>query len=166
MSAIDRGRVLRLRFLLRLFVLAVGINFVWEMAQMPLYRNMPFDDLQSWWLCFRASLGDGVIVLSIWAIGAFLFRRHGWFYPVRPLNAVVLLLSGAVIAIGIEIHALNTGRWAYSELMPLLPVIGVGASPIVQLLLLPWLSMRLAVKWRITTTKRASVQGPTGENNI
>lgn len=133
-----------LRYLLRLFVAAVGINFVWEMVQMPLYQNMPFDDPRSWWFCFRASLGDGVIILAIWAIGAALFRRIRWYRPLGPLNIMILLLTGALIAVGIEIHALSVGRWAYSELMPILPVVGVGASPLVQLLILPWVSMVLA----------------------
>lgn len=118
------------------------------MAQMPLYQNMPFDDPQSWWLCFRASLGDGVIILLIWAIGGAVFSEYHWYRPLGPRNAVVLLLSGAVIAVGIEIHALSTGRWAYSGLMPIVPVVGVGASPFVQLLVLPWVSMALAGRSR------------------
>ena len=139
-----------IRFLLRLFIVAVGINFIWEMAQMPLYRNMPFDDPQSWWFCFRASLGDGVIVMIIWAIGAALFRAYHWYRPLGRLGAPVLLLSGAVIAVAIEIHAISAGRWAYSELMPIVPAVGVGASPFVQLLILPWLSMVAAAKRRST----------------
>lgn len=127
----------RMRFVLLLFVVAVGINYVWEMAQMPLYQNMPFDSLRSWLLCFRASLGDGIIVLIIWAMGAAAFRRIGWYRPLRLLNTAVMLLLGAVIAVAIEVHALSTDRWAYSELMPIVPLVEVGASPFVQLLLLP-----------------------------
>jgi hypothetical protein len=140
MAAKGEGETMR-RFLMRLFLLAVGINFLWEMAQMPLYENMPFDDPMSWWLCFRASLGDGIIVLAIWAIGIALFRSRGWFAPLGGWNTLVLLLTGAVIATVIEIHALATGRWAYSGLMPTIPFVGVGVSPFIQLLLLPWLSM-------------------------
>jgi hypothetical protein len=132
--------------LLALFGVGVGINFIWEMAQMPLYKDMPFGVLSSWWLCFRASIGDGVIVVAIWALGAALFRRADWFRPLWPRNLVVLLLSGAAIAVGVEIHAISTGRWAYSELMPVLPVVDVGLSPLVHLLLLPFISMKLAMK--------------------
>jgi len=114
------------------------------MAQMPLYQNMPVNDPYSWWLCFRASLGDGVIILAIWAIGAVLLRRVHWYELRRPASVAILLLSGAVIAVGIELHALATDRWAYTELMPLLPIVDVGVSPFIQLLLLPWISMVLA----------------------
>jgi hypothetical protein len=134
------------RNLLTLFAVSVAINFVWEMAQMPLYEDMPFDALSSWWLCFRASIGDGVIVLTIWAIGAAVYNQSDWFRPLHLGNITVLLMSGAAIAVGIEIHAIGTGRWAYSALMPILPVANVGLSPLVQLLLLPFISMKLAVK--------------------
>ena len=130
----------------RLFAVAVGINFIWEMAQMPLYSDMPFDEFFSWWLCLRASFGDGVIVLAIWAIGAALFRRFQWFEPLRPGPVAVLLLAGTLIAVGIETHALETGRWAYSDLMPILAVVDAGASPLVQLLVLPFLSMKLGMR--------------------
>jgi hypothetical protein len=118
------------------------------MAQMPLYQNMPFDALSSWLICFRASLGDGVIVLAIWALGAAVYRRLDWFRPVRPGSLAILVLSGAAIAVAIEIHALATDRWAYSDLMPLVPVVEVGLSPFVQLLVLPLLSMKLAIRPR------------------
>lgn len=137
-----------LRFLVRLFLVAVGINFVWEMAQMPLYESMPFDEAYAWWLCFRASLGDGVIILFIWAVGWAVFRGSTWFQPLRAANIVVLLFTGAVIAVAIEIHALGTGRWAYSDLMPIVPVAGVGLSPLIQLLILPWISMVVAKRHR------------------
>jgi hypothetical protein len=137
-----------LRFLLRLFLIAVGINFIWEMAQMPLYENMPFDSVYAWWLCFRASLGDGVIVLLIWSAGWALFRTRAWFHPLRGANSVVLVVTGAVIAVAIEIHALGAGRWAYTDLMPIVPVAGVGLSPLIQLLVLPWISMVVARRHR------------------
>jgi hypothetical protein len=132
------------RFLAVLFSVAVAINFVWEMVQMPLYENMPWASLRSWLLCFRASLGDGVIVLFIWLLGALLYRRRHWFRRLTPGTVGVLLIAGAAIAVGIEVHALAVGRWSYSQYMPLVPPLGVGLSPFVQLLLLPWICMKTA----------------------
>lgn len=140
------GREPLTRFLMRLFLLAVGINFVWEMAQMPLYQDMPFDDPMSWWLCFRASLGDGLIILLIWSVGFGVFRHRAWLRPLSRGSLLLLLLTGAAIATVIEIHALSTDRWAYSRLMPRVPFLQVGLSPFLQLLLLPWLSMFWAVR--------------------
>ncbi len=132
-------------FLARAFGIAVALNFVWEMAHMPLYENMPFDELSSWLLCLRASLGDGIIVLTIWASGFLLYRERHWLKP-RADRILVLLACGAAIAILIEIHAIRTTRWAYSSYMPIVPGVEVGLSPLVQMLLLPFVSIALGAR--------------------
>lgn len=134
------------RFLVRLFLWSVILNYPWEMLQMPLYEGMLFSDPMSWLVCFRASIGDGFIILTIWGFGYLLFRQRTWFQTKNVKNISLLVLSGAVIAIAFEIHALKTGRWVYSDLMPLLPYLGVGLSPLLQLMILPWLAMKLAGK--------------------
>jgi hypothetical protein len=145
----------RIRGAVILFVIAVVINYVWEMAQMPLYESMPFAEISSWLICLRASLGDGLIVMVIWGGGALLFRSALWFRHRQPLPALYLLSAGAAIAIGIELHALANGRWSYSPLMPVLPLLEVGVSPFLQLLLLPWISMWLARR-RLRRSARVS----------
>lgn len=134
------------RFLASLFLWSVAMNYPWEMIQMPLYNAMPFSDPMSWIICFQASLGDGVIIMTIWGIGFLVFRDRLWFTRRNAWSLAILLISGAVIATLIEIHALRTGRWSYSSLMPLVPPANVGLSPFIQLLILPYLSMRLAVR--------------------
>ena len=109
------------RFIVRLFIVSTAVNYVWEMAQMPLYQDMSFAALSSWLLCFRASLGDGLIIVTIWALGAWLYKRIRWFRPLHLGTVLFLLASGALIAVAIELHALATQRWAYSELMPTVP---------------------------------------------
>jgi hypothetical protein len=134
-------------FLTLLFGLSVGINYCWEMVQMPLYRNMPFDEVSSWVMCFRASLGDGVIILAIWSVGYVIFRERHWV-AFKADRLTVLLLAGTVIAVTIEVHATNTGRWSYSSYMPLIPPLDVGLSPVLQMLLLPALSIKWARRIR------------------
>lgn len=134
----------RLKFLGRLFLWAVAMNYIWEMLQMPFYEAMKFSDPKSWLICFRASLGDGVIVLTIWAIGFAVLRKTTWAENLNVRSILILLLSGSLIAIGIEFLALETGRWLYSELMPMVPIVNVGLIPFLQLLILPWVSIRLA----------------------
>ena len=131
-------------FIFRLFIISTAVNYVWEMAQMPLYQDMSFAALSSWLLCFRASLGDGLIIVTIWALGAGLYKRVSWYRPLHLGPALLLLASGALIAVAIELHALAAQRWAYSELMPIVPWLEIGLSPFVQLLLLPWCMMILA----------------------
>lgn len=121
----------------RLFAAAVAVNFAWEMAQMRLYASTGswFQDSAG---CLRASLGDGGMVLMIYAAGAFLFRRLDWFRQPRVLGYALILTMGAILAAAFEIAALRSGRWAYGPSMPQLPMTaGLGLPPMLQMLILP-----------------------------
>ena len=57
-----------------IFVVAVVGNYLWELAQAPLYRGM--ESVRTvWWHCFVASLGDGLMVLGIVTSGGVILRR-------------------------------------------------------------------------------------------
>src|SRR2546428_6841361 len=74
-----------------IFVVAVLGNYPWELAQAPLYAVMESFRTVAWH-CFVASLGDGLLVLSIFAAGWVALRRHTWFmHPgVQGYRALVL----------------------------------------------------------------------------
>ena len=117
-----------------LFVAAVIFNYAWEMAQSPLYRDQAaFPALA--WHCLIASLGDGVIVVFIWAAGAYWFRAHAWFRHPRARGYSLMLLVGLFIAVLIEWIALSAGRWSYTSRMPRLGELGL--VPVLQMLVLP-----------------------------
>lgn len=127
------------------FLIAVVVNFVWEMMQAVLFGPMG-GWVSGVWTCFIASLGDGVIVLFIAAIGSLWFQRADWI--VRPGFAGYALMTtvGVAIAILIERHALATGRWAYTEQMPVLPVVHVGIVPVLQMVIVPSIAFLAAVR--------------------
>jgi hypothetical protein len=138
-----------LKYMVLVFIWSILLNYPWEMLQMPFYMAMSFSDPVSWLLCFRASFGDGVIILGIWAFGYLIFRKYDWVRKVSPAALLVCLVSGAVIAVVIELAAVKTGRWRYSDIMPVLPGLEVGLIPFLQLILLPWPSIRLALRGRL-----------------
>ena len=126
-----------------LFVVAVIFNYPWELAQTLLFTGS--DDFRSiWWHCFVASLGDGVLVLLVFASGWLAWRRQNWFVRPGTWGYVLMLVSGLTIAIVVEwisVHVLQ--RWSYLPAMPRLPVLDVGIVPIVQMLVLPPLIFRI-----------------------
>ncbi len=140
-----------------LFTVAVVINYPWELAQAPLYAGG--NDLSAmWWHCFVASLGDGVLVLLIFAIGWLAWRRHDWFERPGARGYVLMLVSGLMIAVVVEwiaVHVLQ--RWAYLYAMPRLPGLDIGVVPIVQMLVLPPLIFRIVA----ATVSRARGRFPT-----
>lgn len=123
--------------LIGLFVVSVVLNYFWEIGQGFLFVGMA-----SWenifWHCFVASLGDGLIVCAIHAVGWFFFRRADWFIGPGLKGYAVMLMTGLVIAVAIEwfaVHVLQ--RWSYTPDMPVLPGVNIGITPLLQMLMLP-----------------------------
>lgn len=79
-------------FLPRLFVIAVLINYVWEIVQAPLYVGMENLSLV-WWHCGLAAVGDGFLVLLIYAVGWVVSRQRDWF--VQPTTMGVYVTNAA-----------------------------------------------------------------------
>ena len=111
---------------------------------MPLYEGGDYD-ARTFLYCFLASLGDGLLVLLIFAAGWAWFRRREWFVPHGARGYLLMLAAGFVIAVAIERVATGTGQWRYGELMP--RVFGVGLAPVAQMLVLPPLIFRAVAAW-------------------
>jgi hypothetical protein len=143
-----------------IFVLAVAGNYVWEIAQSPLYEGM--GDLKKMLPhCFVASLGDGLLLLVIFAVGWATFRRSDWFVSPGRRGYFVMLVVGLVIGVVIEWAAVHlVGRWAYTPRMPPIPLLNVGLTPIAQMLILPPLVFRVTVVWY----RRTAMAGSRGAN--
>ncbi len=135
------------RVLALVFVTAVVVNFPWELAQAPLYE-WPGEPRNVWWHCFLASLGDGLLILGIFGAGWLAFGRPEWFSNPGLSGYLLMLMTGLIIAIGVEwvaVHLIN--RWAYTGQMPRIPAFDIGIVPIAQMLVLPpvifWIANRL-----------------------
>ena len=146
------------RRLLLIFTLAVMINYAWELAQTPLYVGVSFPG--ALWHCFVASLGDGFLVLFIFAAVAAAVGSSDWYVHPTIHSYVAMMAAGLAVAFAVEWWGLHIAkRWEYSRLMPLIPWTGVGVSPILQMMLLPpvifWTAARLAARReRIHTASR------------
>ena len=131
-----------------IYVVAVLVNYPWELAQAPLYAGM--ESFRAvWWHCFVASLGDGLLVLGIFATGWVVLRRHTWFVHPGIQGYGVMLMTGLVLGIAIEWIAVHRlGRWMYTGQMPLVPGFAIGVVPVAQMLILPLVIFRLVAIWR------------------
>jgi hypothetical protein len=53
--------------LLVIYAVALGIDYLWGMAQMPLYEELRFDDIRTYLICLRTSFGDANITMrAVW----------------------------------------------------------------------------------------------------
>lgn len=138
-----------------IFVIAVAFNLVWELAQAPLYVGMD-DFRKTWWVCLLAALGDGLLLLLIFAVGWLMLRQRDWFVRPEVRGYALMLVTGLVIAVSIELVAVYwMGCWEYTKQMPLVPVLRVGLTPVAQMLVLPPLIFHVVAVWY----RRAAMNG-------
>ena len=149
------------RQLMRLLSATVLASFVlnepWEMAQMSAFVETAG---RSWTralaLCTRAAVGDVAITLAIYAVGALAAGDPGWVLRGRwnvYAVAAVLGMAGAAL---VEHAALAAGRWSYTERMPVVPVLGAGMWPLLQMTLLCPLTFSFSRWW----VGRNTTKGP------
>jgi hypothetical protein len=127
------------------FLCAVILNYIWEIGQLPLFAGFAtFHFLTALYHCAWYTLGDATIVISLYTLGAWGHSTWGWGLCLHRLDWLWLPIAGVIVAIVVETLALDFGRWQYSPHMPVLPGLEVGILPVVQMALLPLLSVLLA----------------------
>lgn len=129
-----------------LFLLAVPLHLTWEVAQMEAYdfpTNSLMDDIIG---CFVPSLGDGLMTLIIFWTGWAVFRDSRWILNPGITGYLLMLAVGLLLAVIVEWNAFRTGAWAYNEQMITIPILGVGLLPVLQMLVLPPVTV-LLLQW-------------------
>src|SRR5437667_11305360 len=102
------------RRLVSVFTVAVIVNYLWELAQAPFYVRMEINNRAVIWHCFVASLGDGLMVLLIFAAGWIALRKQDWFQQPGLSAYLIMLATGLVIAVTVEYLGLRVlNRWQY-----------------------------------------------------
>jgi len=128
-----------------LLLFAFLVNFVWEMLQMPLFDFPAQTSLAQMNLaCLQASAGDALMmVVAFWIVAA-IRKDRKWILHPSTSDLLLYLVPGIIMTIVFE--AMATGplhRWAYTESMPILPIMGTGLAPLAQWLILPLIILHI-----------------------
>lgn len=117
-------------------VLAFLLNFVWEVLQLPLYKDAAYD-VEHIAFCALASVADALMVLLLYLCFALINKKPFWAQDMVFPQVFALIIIGGIGAIIFEIAHTAAGNWDYADSMPMLPLVNVGLSPVLQFLLLP-----------------------------
>ena len=128
-----------LRTLRRYFEAILVGNLVWEVAQLPLYAIWKTGTVRDLAVAvIHCTAGDVAISASALLIALILAGDKTW-----PHSRFRMVSAGAV-AIGISYTIYSERRnvfvlrnWDYGDLMPVLPWLDVGLSPLLQWVLVP-----------------------------
>ena len=111
----------------KIFFWGFVLNLVWENLHYQLYVPIHFL-VQQPYMLFLAAFLDAVYVAGL----VLFLRRYGTW---------AVIWGGLVFAALIEWYALFFNWWQYTDAMPIVPVLGVGLSPFVQLALTSFLAL-------------------------
>lgn len=126
-------------------VLAV-LNLIWEVAHLPLYTLWKDGTPGSLaFAVFHCTLGDLLIGISA-LFGALIASRAGrirdWPWP--RVSALTVLFGVGYTAVSEWVNTAITLSWEYSIQMPIIPIVKLGASPLLQWAVVPSVAMWLA----------------------
>jgi hypothetical protein len=134
-----------------------ALNEIWEMTQMLAFAEMAG---HSWTStigrCTAAAAGDVVIILGIYAASALAAGDPDWGLRGRWNIYATAALFGLAFAALVEHAALAAGSWSYTKSMPMVPWLRAGVWPLLQMILLPPLTFRIARWWAC----RNAIKGP------
>lgn len=120
------------------------LHFVWEFVQAPTYSGMV--EMNHWdgiKLCMSATFGDVGFALMAFILTSLAARSRHWYARPAAWQYLVYLGVGLGLTVGFEHYYTQVSlRWTYSDLMPLIPPLGTGLSPVLQ-----WLIVPLLVIW-------------------
>ena len=133
-------------------VLTFFFHFAWEVLQTPFFARMP---TMSHWaatlVCLKATIGDVGIALAAFAAGSWWSHKLHWTRTPSWQAISVFLAVGVAATIAFEWYAVSwANRWAYSEAMPIVPVLRVGIAPILQWIVLPPLVIYFVRRHRLS----------------
>lgn len=138
------GRLIGLRYL----PILAGLNLVWEAVQLPLYTI--------WWNGRASEITYAVVHCTLGDVGIGFFAaaialtvtRSGhpatWSFLKVTATTVVLAVAYTIFSEWLNTSVRNA--WAYSEWMPVVPVIGTGLSPLLQWVVTPTVALALSLR--------------------
>lgn len=139
---------IRLRTIIVGLAAAYLLDLGWENLQAPLYAGYR-DFFQHFSACALAAAADVGIIVALYLLLAINHLNTAWVGTIAWGDALLAALIGGAFAVLTEHSALDSGQWAYAG-MPTIPLVDVGLSPVLQLMILPPL-----VFWIMSIAERA-----------
>lgn len=151
------------KFVFTITVLSFLQNFAWELIQVPLYFPSEYS-VAHIAFCTLASLADVIMVLLLYFAFGFIFGNPFWIAHLNWKRSIIVIFVGGAGAVLAEARHLSLGTWAYADSMPIIPLINVGISPVLQFMILPLLIYFLSFYWLKIIRKNQTVNKYEMEN--
>ena len=138
------------RTLRRYLIASLALHFGWEIVQLPLYTLWTTAPLREQaFAVAHCTAGDGMIAGLTLLLAMVIAADRDWPRTGHGRVWLLMLFLGAAYTIYSEWMNVTVRKsWAYAPLMPTLPPLGTGLSPLLQWIIVPTLAMGFATgRW-------------------
>lgn len=139
----------------RYALLILGANLAWEIAQLPLFTLWTEATAGTIAMSIvHCTLGD-LAIATVALIAALAIVQRTAIRTGRYVSLhLTVIAPGAAYTVFSEwLNVAVLRNWQYSPLMPVLPPLGTGLSPLLQWIVLPPLCLALASRWSARTRR-------------
>lgn len=139
------------------------MHLLWENAQMPLFESGDNSFWDNFLMCLSATAtGDMIFMLTLYLTVAACHRNIWWVCDhssyAHPATWIVPVVVGVLLAVSFELWAVHAvRRWQYSS-MPEVPIIRVGVTPILQMIIVPTAATALCC-WKVGPSSGRDANG-------
>ena len=117
------------------------LHLIWENFHAPLYVGFEVFGQHFLRCLYATATGDMLFMLTIYLLLAVVHQNLWWGSDrkkyLHPATWILPVVMGVLISVGFELWAVYVDhRWVYGS-MPLIPVIKVGLTPVLQMIFIP-----------------------------
>lgn len=152
-----------LQFGIRYLAVLTSASLLWEFAHMPFYTLWQTGTAGH--IAFAAihcTIGDALIGMAALALAVVFAGGAHWPHKRRVRVAVVMILLGLIYTVFSEwLNVELRQSWAYRDIMPTVPPIGTGLTPLLQWIVIPLVAYRYslgAVRTNVRNRPKTSVE--------
>ncbi len=139
-----------IRVLRRYILFSALGHLIWETGHIPLYTIWVED---SWreigFAILHCTGGDLLIAMSTMLLSLFVVGSSAWpFERVRWVLGVALILGVTYTVFSEWLNIVIRAAWAYRDIMPVVPVLDAGLTPLLQWVVVPSTAYMAALGFR------------------
>ena len=128
---------------------SASAHLVWETAQLPFYTIWTEGTRYQLVVAVLHCTGGDVLIAAFTLLAAILLTGRNWPAAGRARVACIAIALGIGYTIYSEwLNVTVRHLWTYSPLMPVVPPLGTGLSPLLQWAVIPFLAF-LLLAWRV-----------------
>lgn len=138
---------MKTRALVYYFEWSFVLHLIWENVQAPLFEG--YTSLRQHFLvCLYGTATGDMFFMAVIYLVLVAVHRDGWWVAHKECYGhvatwIIPVVVGILLAVSFELWAVYVAhRWVYG-VMPLVPIIGVGVMPVLQMIFVPLATIAL-----------------------